>query len=48
MNVAKVKGDEKVLVALVRGNRKASGQIRRRPFGTMDGSDLTGGEGRGG
>ena len=46
MNVAKVKSDKKVLVSLVRGNRKASGQIRRRPFGTMDGSDLTGGKSR--
>jgi hypothetical protein len=44
MNVAKVESDKKVLVSLVRGNRKASGQIRRRPFGTMDGSDLTGGK----
>ena len=43
MNIAKVKSDKKVLVSLVRGNRKASSQIRRRSFGTMDGSDLTGG-----
>ncbi len=46
MNIAQVKSDKKVLVALVRGNRKASGQIRRRSFGTMDDSDLTGGKSR--
>jgi hypothetical protein len=48
VDITKVKSDKKVLVTFIRGNRKASGQIRRRPFGTMDGSDLTGGEGRGG
>ena len=48
VDITKVESDKKVLVTFIRGNRKASGQIRRRPFGTMDGSDLTGGEGRGG
>jgi hypothetical protein len=48
MDIAKVKSYKKVLMAFIRGNRKASGQTIRRPFGTMDGSDLTGGEGGGG
>ncbi len=43
-----MKSDKKELVAFLRWDRKASGQIRRRPFGAMDGSDPTGGEGRGG
>jgi hypothetical protein len=49
VDITKVKkSDKRALVAFIRGNRKASGQIRRRPFGTMDSSDPTGGEGRGG
>ena len=41
MNIAKVKSDKKVLVALVRRNRKASGQISGSPLGAVEGKRVT-------
>ena len=51
MNVAKMNGDEYILITVIGGDRKAASKVRCSPFGTMDCGDTAivgGGTGKSG